>query len=291
MKTLVIGGSGFIGSYVADHLTKNGHQVTIFDKKKSLWIKKNQKFVKGNILNLKQLERVIQKNEAVFHFAALADLNDALNKPIETVKINILGTLNSLEASRKFKIKRFVYASSIYASSNEGGFYKCSKKAAEDYVEEYQKMYGLNYTILRFGSLYGPRADKTNGVYKIVYDAIKNKKLKYIGSKLSIRKYIHVNDAGRATASILGSKYKNKYINLSGSKSFKITKLFEILSKELNLIKKVLYQKKKYIGHYVKQPTAFKIRKSLKFKIKNEISLKSGLKFLINEIKNNEKFN
>ena len=225
--------------------------------KKSSWIGKKQKFVKGNILNIREIEKVIRKNEVVFHFAALADLNEAINKPLDTVRINILGTVNALEASKKFKIKRFVYASSIYATSNEGGFYKCSKKAAEDYIEEYKKRYGLDYSILRFGSLYGPRSDNTNGVYKIILDAVKNNQLKYMGSKQSVRKYIHVADAAKATTSILSSKFKNKYINISGSRSCKITKLFEILSNKLNL-KKVHYQHKKYIGHYVKSPTVLK---------------------------------
>ena len=88
--------------------------------------------------------------------------------------------------------------------------------------------------------MYGPRSDNTNGVYKIILDAVKNNQLKYMGSKQSVRKYIHVADAAKATTSILSSKFKNKYINISGSRSCKITKLFEILSNKLNLKKSSL---------------------------------------------------
>ena len=154
MKIIVTGGSGFLGSHVADELSKRGHDVTIFDKKKSKWIRPDQKMYLGNILNAKDLENVIKGADVVFHFAALADIDEALKKPIETANINISGTVLALECSYKYKIKRFVHASTIYVNSKDGGFYRCSKKAAEDYVEEYYNTFGLDYTVLRFGSLY-----------------------------------------------------------------------------------------------------------------------------------------
>ena len=172
MKITVTGGSGFLGSHVADALSKKGHKVTIFDKKKSKWIRSDQKIVIGDILDAKALENVIKDADVVFHFAALGDLNQALREPVNSVITNILGTVRTLELSRKHKIKRFIHASTIYVNSAEGSFYRSSKKAAEDYVDEYKKNYGLNYTILRFGSLYGQRSDDTNGVKKIVKSAI-----------------------------------------------------------------------------------------------------------------------
>ena len=162
MKILVLGGSGFLGSFIADALSKKGHKVKIFDKKKSRWLKNNQKMYIGDILNFKSLEKAIKGNQIIYNFAALSDLDEAKNKPIDTVKSNILGTTNALVLSKKYKIKRFIHASSIYAASEEGGFYASSKRAAEDYIEEFQKTYGLDYTILRFGSLYGERSGNNN---------------------------------------------------------------------------------------------------------------------------------
>ena len=164
MQIAVIGGSGFLGSHLSDALSKKGHKVKIFDRKKSKWIKKNQKMIIGNILNLSSLTKVIKGSQIVYNFAALADIDYAKYRPIETVKINILGTLNALTLSKKYNVKKFIQASTIYANSEEGGFYARSKKAAEDYVEEYKKRYGLDFTILRFGSLYGDRSDKSNWV-------------------------------------------------------------------------------------------------------------------------------
>ena len=146
MKIIVTGGSGFLGSHVADELSKRGHDVTIFDKKKSKWIRSDQKMFIGDILNPNDLENVIKNTDVVFHFAALADLNQALKNPINTVKVNILGTVQALELCCKYNIKRFIQASTIYVNSSEGGFYRSSKKVAEDYVREYNKNYNLNYT-------------------------------------------------------------------------------------------------------------------------------------------------
>ena len=96
-RVVVTGGSGFLGSHVADELSKRGHDVTIFDKKKSKWIRSDQKMYLGNILNPKDFESVIKYADVVFHFAALADLSHALKEPINTVRVNILGTVLALE--------------------------------------------------------------------------------------------------------------------------------------------------------------------------------------------------
>ena len=180
MKIVVLGGSGFLGSHVADELSKKGHKVKIFDKKKSKWIRPDQEMYIGDILNTKDLDNAIKGTDFVFHFAALSNLNQALKDPINTVRVNILGTVLALESCHKHKIKRFINASTIYVNSIEGGFYRSSKRAAEDYVEEFKKNCGLNYTILRFGSLYGQRSDNTNGVRLILKNAITKGKISYV---------------------------------------------------------------------------------------------------------------
>ena len=116
----------------------------------------------GDVLDAEKLNASIEGSEVVYNFAAIADLNQALKQPLKTVNINILGNLNVMAACHTHGVKRFIYASTVYVYSREGGFYRCSKQASEAYIEEYQKIYGLDYTILRYGSLYGPRADETN---------------------------------------------------------------------------------------------------------------------------------
>ena len=289
MKITITGGSGFLGSHVADELTARGHKVKIFDKKKSKWKKSNQKIFIGDILNSKKLERVIKGSDIVFHFAALADLDDALHKPLQTVTNNILGTVSLLELAKKHNIKRIVYASSIYSMSVQGGFYRCSKKAAEDYIEEYYKRFGLNFTILRYGSLYGLRTDKSNGVFKIISDALNKKKLMYIGNKNSVRKYIHVKDAAKATANIISKKYKNKYVNITGKKSYRVKELFRIISKSLKIKTKPKFLNKNNIGHYIRSPKLFKLRTGINYKFENNIKFKNGINSLISFVKREQK--
>ena len=104
MKCLVTGGSGFLGSHVADELSNNNHEVIIYDKKKSRWIRKDQKMIIGDINDVRKLNSIVKKSDYVFHFAGLSDLNDAINKPSETATNNILATINLLKMCKKFKI-------------------------------------------------------------------------------------------------------------------------------------------------------------------------------------------
>ena len=151
-------------------------RVIIYDKKKSKYLNKNQKFIEGDILDKNRLFKAIKGADYVFNFAGAANMDDLKYDPMKTVKSNIQGTVNALEASSKFKIKKFIHASTIYANTEEGGFYGRSKKAAEDYVEEFKKKFNLNYTILRFGSIFGPRAGADNGVRQILENLIKKRK-------------------------------------------------------------------------------------------------------------------
>ncbi len=283
MKILVLGGSGFLGSHVCDTLTKDGHIVTIYDLKKSKWIKNNQKMIIGSILDSNKLKKIIKKNDIIYNFAALADLDQAVKNPIQSVKTNILGTALLLHICKKYKIKRFIQASSIYAGSSQGGFYSASKRASEDYIKEYKNLYGVDYTILRYGTVYGPRSDMSNGVKNIIVKAKRKMKISYSGSKRSIRQYIHVKDAAQASVKILNSKYKNKCIMLTGNHSIKVTKLLKILSKNLNIKKKIVFNKKEKYGHYTKKPIPYKITKTEKFKFFNMRNFSKEIKNLIKE--------
>ena len=261
MQITVIGGSGFLGSHISDVLTRKGYKVIIFDKKNSKWKKKNQQMIVGNILNLNSLKKAIKGSKIVYNFAALSDIDAAKYKPIETAKINILGTLNALMLCKKYNIKKFIQASTIYATSEEGGFYARSKKAAEDYIEEFKNIYGLNYTILRFGSLYGERSDNNNAIRSIIYNAIKKKILIYRGRKNASRRYINVEDAAMACIKVIDKKYDNKYVTITGSKQVKIKKIFNVLSNYFKIPKKNMkFLNEKYTGHYNIKPTTFSAR-------------------------------
>ena len=88
-KVTVIGGSGFMGSHVADELTNRGYDVTIYDVVPSPWLKKNQKMVEGDIQDLKTLQNCIRDSKYVYHYAGVADIGESADKPIDTIKTNI----------------------------------------------------------------------------------------------------------------------------------------------------------------------------------------------------------
>ena len=124
MKFIVFGGSGFLGSHVADALSEKGHEVTIYDLKQSRYLKSAQRMVIGDIRDRKLVQETLRGADALYNFAGIADIDTARNKPVETVEQNVLGNAVLLEAARQEKIKRFIYASTIYVFSNSGSFYR-----------------------------------------------------------------------------------------------------------------------------------------------------------------------
>lgn len=286
-KIVVFGGSGFLGSHVADELTNRGYKVTVFDIKKSSWIGKNQIFFKGDILNEQHVEEAIKGSKYVFNFAAISDLNIALNKAIKTVEVNVLGVLKILEACRKYKVHQYVHASTIYVSGNYGGFYKSSKLAAESYVEEYYKRYGLNYSILRYGTLYGPRSDVNNGLHQIVRSAIEKNKIIYSGNPNSVRDYIHVVDAAKSSAKALKEEFLNKKIIISGYEKTKVEEILKIVSEMMKIKGKIKFVKKdtiKQATHYKRTPYSANEPFVVKYNENFNIDIDQGIYNLINEL-------
>lgn len=285
MRVCVIGGSGFLGSHVADQLSAVGHEVIIYDRNPSPWLQAGQSMLVGDLLALDSLQEAVKGCDAVYNFAALADLNDALDKPIETVKINVLGNVHVLEACRQQGVKRFVYASTVYVYSREGGFYRCSKQAAEHYVEEYQQVYGLDYTILRYGSLYGPRADHSNGLYRIVKSALETGVLRYEGSPDSLREYIHVEDAARASVAALNDDFRNQSVVLTGHEPLRVLDLLEMLAEILGLKTAVEFIAGEQPGHYVRTPYAYQPKLGRKYVPPMHVDLGQGLLQLIDVVR------
>lgn len=285
MRVCVIGGSGFLGSHVADQLSAAGHEVLVYDRNPSPWLHAGQTMQVGDLLSFDSLRNAVKDCDAVYNFAALADLNDALDKPIETVKVNVLGNVNVLEACRQQGVKRFIYASTVYVYSREGGFYRCSKQAAEHYVEEYQQVYGLDYTILRYGSLYGPRADHSNGLYRIVKKALETGVLRYEGSPDSLREYIHVEDAARASVAALNDDFRNQSVVLTGQEPMRVLDLLEMLAEILGLKNAVEFIPGEQVGHYVRTPYAYQPKLGRKYVPPMHVDLGQGLLQLIDLVR------
>ena len=283
-KACVIGGSGFLGSHVADALSDNGFQVTVFDQNASPWLRSDQVMITGDLMDKENIFDAISGSEVVYNFAGLSDLNEALSKPIETARLNILGNLHVLEGCRLHKVRRFMYASSVYVYSREGGFYRCSKQAAEHYIEEYQRAFNVDYTILRYGSLYGPRSDERNGLYRIVSAALKGGVLNYEGSHETLREYIHVEDAAKASVAALGEDFCNESIVLTGQEPMRVIDLLEMLAEILGLKDAVNFTAGIQTGHYIRTPYAYQPKLGRKYVLPMHIDLGQGLIQLIDVI-------
>ena len=257
-KVLVTGSSGFIGSHVADVLEKNGYQVILFDTMPSRYKTETQEEFIGDILTLGDIEKAMEGCDAVYHFAAQADIGASSDMPTRTITANIVGTQNVLEAARKHKVNRFMFASTIYVYSELGSFYRVSKQACEKIIEEYQIQFDLDYTILRYGSLYGPRANKFNGIRDFLIQALKNQKIVRRGDGEEIREYIHAEDAARLSVDALDEKYKNKHLIITGNQQIKVKELLKMIKEIFRGEIEIEFGREEELHHYGITPYNYK---------------------------------
>ena len=285
----VIGGSGFLGSHVADALTAKGYRVRIFDIHDSKWRNPDQEMVVGSILDPEALGKAINGCRYVYNFGGLASLDEGLNDASAAAQLNVLGNINVLDASLRCKVERYVFASTVYVYSRAGGFYRCSKQAAEQFIDQYQEIHGLPFTILRYGSLYGPRCQDSNGLYKIVSRALSEGFVSYTGSPESMREYIHVRDAAEASVSVLSAEYANKHVVLTGQEPMKVDDLLKMLAEILGFSTDVRFLQEAAVGHYVRTPYAYVPRAGQKYLPPLHVDLGQGLLELVAYIAESEK--
>ncbi len=284
MKITVFGGAGFIGSHVCDKLTDAGHAVTIFDLSPSRWLRPEQTMITGNILDEEAVGRAVAGADVVYNFAGIADIGEAGTRPVDTAKYNILGNVMALEAARKANVQRFIFASSLYVYSKEGGFYRCSKQASELYIENYREVYGLGYTILRYGSLYGPRADSRNAIYRFVREALERGRIEYYGLPTALREYIHVEDAAHCSVDALAPAYANTNIVLSGSQPMRVGELLKMIAEMLGKDIECSFLGDGKSGHYEITPYSFNPQIGKKMTPRLSTDLGQGILHVIEEI-------
>jgi len=258
-KVVVFGGSGFLGSYVADELSRQRYNVIIADRTPSKYLKEEQTFLECDIMDLNRVKEIVKEAKYVYNFVAISNLDEAIHKPIDTMNINVMGHLNVLEACRDSGgVERIVYASSAYALSREGSFYGISKQTAEKLTEEYFKRYGLKYTVIRYGSLYGERASHNNYIYNLLVEAIKNGELRYKGDGQDLREYIHAADAAKLSVEILKDKqYENEHIILTGIEKMRRLDLLYMIKEIIGTDIKIKQVSDNNFGHYRITPYSF----------------------------------
>lgn len=284
-KIIIFGGSGFLGKHIVEEFLKKNYKITVFDSQKLVFSRSKIDFIKGDITNYNSVYKAIKNQDYVYNFAAISDIEESLKKPLHASNVNILGTLNTLEASKIHKVKKYIYASSIYVLSSQGGIYRVSKKSSELFIQEYGNRYNLNYVILRFGSVFGEGADKKNGIAKILYNIKKKRIIKYSGTKKAVRKFIHVTDASKLSVKVISNKFSKTSVLITGRYNIKLKDLMNYLKKELGIIKKIVYSNRSALGHYDKNPYSYKNIPSLIINYKPKNDFKTNLNRLIKDLK------
>ncbi len=288
MNVIVFGGAGFVGSHVADALSEAGYVVTIFDKRPSLYLRDGQKMIVGDMMDKALLSRALEGQKLIFNFAGYADVESSRDFPIETVQNNILVNALLLDTIKGNDIERYVFASTMYVYSRFGTFYRVSKQACEGYIETFNEIHGIPYTILRFGSLYGPRADENNGIQFLIRSAMKDGCISYWGSGEEIREYIHVQDAARSVIDALKPEFKNRCLLLTGTQPMKVKDLIamiqEIMGKKLDVVFKAQDRIPLRGAHYHSTPYSYDPKIALKIVRTEFVDLGQGLLGLIEDL-------
>ena len=284
MKILVIGGSGFLGSHIADELTSRNHEVTIYDIQTSIWASQNQRVVLGDISNDVLLEEEISKSDVVYHMAGIADIGEADENPLDTISGNIIGSSVIMSLCAKHLV-RFMYGSTVYVYSKHGSFYRASKQSVETLIDVFHENNGLDYTILRYGSLYGPRSQPWNGVKKIVNEMITKKKIVFNGTGKEKREYIHVIDAARMSVDLLDEVYLQKAVTLTGLQVLTQAELLEMIVEIMNVDVSVDFNDQSSSdSHYKLTPYQYVPKGSVKLVSSEYIDIGQGILELISEL-------
>ncbi|MFP4111568.1 MAG: SDR family oxidoreductase [Candidatus Woesearchaeota archaeon] len=267
MKILVTGGAGFIGSHVVDLLIENGHDVAIVDNLRTgnkENINKKARFYKVDITN-KKLDSVFEKEspEIVYHLAAQANVRISVDEPLLDAEINVKGTINILQNCVKHNIKRIIYTSSggaIYGEPAKNPApetnpirplcpYGLTKYIGEEYVNLYNRLYNLDFRILRYGNVYGPRQDPKGeaGVISIfIGKMMAGEDPLIFGDGNQTRDYVYVGDVARANLIALDKDTENREFNIGFGKETSVNELFVMLKETM-----FDYLKKEFFARHV----------------------------------------
>jgi UDP-glucose 4-epimerase len=286
-RILVFGGTGFLGSYLVEELISRAYDVLAADLYEPQYFGKSN-FVHCDILDRIQVEKIIKEGfDVVYNLAGFASLDKAVNDPYSTVNLNVMGNLNILDFCARHNIGRYIYASSAYAVNNKGSFYGISKLSSEKLVEEYQKRYQLDYTILRYGSVYSERNYDNNYIYKVIEEAVLNGQIIHSGDGEELREYIHAADAARLSVDVLDNEYVNQNVILTGTEKMKRVDLFRMIEETLNQPLEISLSKDGYSNHYKITPYSFHPTLSRKMIANPYIDMGQGILECIKEVHKN----
>lgn len=251
MKILITGSEGFIAKDLIAKLKQEKNVIYTLDLGKSNY--KNHYCI--DLTNYEKiLKKLTIKFDTIIHLAAQSDIEKSSKNPKKTILNNIIGTLNLLKFREKKNIKNFIFASSIYVNSDQGSFYRISKQTCEDLILEFNKRNKFNFSIIRYGSIYGKYAPSSNKINKLIKGFKNNSRQVINGKGNEVRRYIHVSDVSDLTIKIIKlKKPKFKFYEITGKKAY----MFSTIVAQLHNITKldpIHYNNIIPQGHYIRNP-------------------------------------
>ena len=243
MKILVTGGSGFIATYIVKHLLENKHHVKILDLKEPKIRHKNIEFANKSILD--NIINEIKGCDAVFHFAALLGVENSDKRPLDTMRVDLEGSVNVFKSAMEANIKKMIFSSSsevygeprelpIREDSTKGpvSTYGVSKLAAEMYAKAYNQEFGTDIRIVRFFNVYGPRQTANFVVPIFMNLALQNNPIKIFGEGNQTRCFTYVEDVTDGVLKVFEKGRAGEAYNIGNNQPTTILELAQIV-KEL----------------------------------------------------------
>jgi UDP-glucose 4-epimerase len=244
-RIVVTGGSGFIGSHVVDALLEAGHDVTVLDHR----VRPHRDDVQFEDVDLMDLSSVLAATRGaqhIFHLAAVSNVNAAFKYPVYTTSLNVLGTANILEAARLNGAERLYLASTVWvyngapngSPSDEttpfyldgaGHIYTSTKMASEMVCHNYGRLYGVPFTVLRYGIPYGPRMREELLIPVFIKKALAGQPLVVAGRGDQYRKFIYVSDMAQAHLLAMQDVAANQTYNLEGTRRVTVLEVAEAI--------------------------------------------------------------
>jgi UDP-glucose 4-epimerase len=264
-KVLVTGGAGFIGSHTVDELLSKNYEVFVLDNlltgNLSNLDNKKIKFIKGDITDIKSIDKIMKKVDFVIHLAAIASVSESIKNPTETFNVNVNGTLNVFNSAIKNNIKKIIYASSaaVYGENqnvplsekeknNPVSPYGLHKSTNEIDANKINKKNKTELVGLRYFNVYGPRQSLTGSYPAVIpnfcLNILNNKTVNFFGDGKQYRDFIYVKDVSKINVLCLEkTKIKKNILNVGTGKKTSLSKLVNVLEKETKKKAKIKKQK------------------------------------------------
>ena len=315
---LITGGAGFIGSHLVDRfINEKANRIVVYDNfstgERSFVLDENVEIIEGDILDAEKLNNAMKNIDIVSHHAAELEVFKGIENNIHDLKINVEGTLNTLNAALKNNVKKIIYASSggVYGQAqnipetedhptNPHWPYGVSKLAGEKYCKQYYLLYGLPTVSLRYGIVYGPREWYGRVLTLFIKRVLDGKPPIIFGNGNQRRDYVYIDDVVEANIlSIKNEAAHGKVFNVGGDKAFNVKDVADIVIKHINPNLKPIYDdpkpgessdyqpnRKRLIGELIDFVLdSSYIKKILNYKPKT--NFEDGIKKEIKWVKNN----